>query len=422
MNRIVFFLLYWFAFSLHAKPVEIVMWHSLAGYLGDEVQKIVADFNGEQKNYRIKLVYKGEYSEAITSFAAAFRAKRPPAIVQIFEVGTTMMLSPAGIIKPVEELMQEQGAKLEKGDFLPAVRSFYSLNDRLMAMPFNSSIPVIFYNADALKQLGYNSENFPQTWGEMEILARKAKQHGFACTYTTAYPAWIQIEAFSAIHGLPMIDPKRSVAVFNNEAVIKQLKRLKDWQRKGYFEYGGRNSDATILFTSGRCLLFSQSSGAYNGLAELVKFKVGMAQLPLDTSISAKRHNNVIGGAALWVVAGHRPEVYQGIAQFFSFLARPSIQKEWHQKTGYLPLGVSGNYAQIAPTTAHPALKLAQIDLAQSQANWTSPIGPQNLIRTINDEALEAIFAAMKSPQKAMDEAVSRANYSLLRFLRNIDS
>ncbi|STX46895.1 glycerol-3-phosphate-binding periplasmic protein precursor [Legionella hackeliae] len=82
----------------------------------------------------------------MTSFAAAFRAKQPPAIVQIFEVGTTTMLYPKGIIKPVDELMEEQGLSLPKDSFLPAIRSFYSENGKLMAMPFNTSIPVIYYN------------------------------------------------------------------------------------------------------------------------------------------------------------------------------------------------------------------------------------------------------------------------------------
>ena len=45
-------------------------------------------------------------------FAAAFRAHQPPAIVQVFEVGTAIMLSPEGVIKPVDLLMSEQGMAL----------------------------------------------------------------------------------------------------------------------------------------------------------------------------------------------------------------------------------------------------------------------------------------------------------------------
>ncbi|ASQ46488.1 extracellular solute-binding protein [Legionella clemsonensis] len=419
MKLFLFFISFFLAINLQAKPVEIVMWHSMAGHLGNEVRQLVGGFNKSQNEYLVKLVYKGEYTEAMTSFAAAFRAQQSPAIVQIFEVGTTTMLFPKGVIKPVDEIMKEQGLNLPKESFLPAVRSFYSEHDQLMAMPFNTSVPVIFYNADALAKAGYTQETFPRTWQEMEILAADLRKTGFTCVYTTAYPAWIQIEAFSAIHGLPMTNSKLSAATYNNEAIVRHLTRLKDWQMKRYFEYGGRASDATILFTSGRCPLFSQSSGSYNSLSALVNFKLGVAALPLDTEASATRHNNIAGGAALWAVAGQTPTTYRGIAKFFAYLAQPAIQQQWHHHTGYLPLGLTGIYDSLVRENKHPVVNLARSELARQHVSTKLYVGPQNLIRAINDEALEAIFSGMLMPKAAIDHAVSRANYTLMRFNRN---
>lgn len=417
-----FFILF-FAFfigSLQAKPVEIIMWYSLAGQTGEELKQLVDNFNQGQSNFAVKLLYKGEYSEALTSFAAAFRAKQPPAIVQIFEVGTAIMLHPKGIIKPVEELMREQGLSLPKESFLPALRAFYSRGNQLFAMPFNTSIPVIFYNADLLEQLGYSENSFPRSWEEMELLAAKLKKAGSSCVYTTAYPSWILLESFSAIHGLALTQNQPLRAVYNNDGIINHLKRLKRWQKQHYFEYGGRESDATVLFTSGRCALFSQSSGSYNSLAELVKFRLGVALVPLDSNLAKIRYNNIAGGAALWAVSGQKQEVYQGIAQFFSYIAKPEVQKRWHKRTGYLPLGIDGIYSSLIEKNTHPILSLAQIDLASSQVSKPQLyLGPQNQIRTINDEALEAIFAGLKKPKLAIDDAVKQANNSLFKFTRN---
>lgn len=417
MRLFILILLQFFCSYLAAGPVEIVFWHSLAGHAGEELGQLVTHFNQSQRDYAIRLIYKGEYTESLTSFAAAFRAKQPPAIIQIFEVGTATMLHPKGIIKPVDELMQEQGLSLPKASFLPALRAFYSQADQLFAMPFNTSIPVIYYNAEALEKLGYGEDSFPRTWDEMEILASKLKRAGFPCVYTSAYPSWIQIEAFSAIHGLAMIEAKPPHASYNNEAIIHHLERLQRWQKQHYFEYGGRASDATALFTSSRCPLFSESSGSYNSLAQLVRFRLGVALLPLDREISKIRYSNVTGGAALWAVAGHKPAIYAGIAQFFSYLAEPKVQQRWHQHTGYLPLGMNGIYAM---KNKHPVLRLAQADLASQHGEPARlHIGPQNQIRQINDEALEAVFAGIKTPKQAMDEATKRANYTVLRFIRN---
>ena len=405
--------------SSQAKPVEIVLWHSLAGYSGSQIQLLANTFNHSQVDYVIKPIYKGDYIESLTSFAAAFQAHQPPSIVQVFEVGTATMLAPKGIIKPVDELIKEQGVTLPEDSFFPGIRAYYSEHGQLMAMPLSISVPVLFYNVEALNKVGYSAESFPRTWDEFETLAAKLSQAGFSCVYTSAYPAWILIESFSARHGLPMTDAITKRAIYNNKQVINHLVRLRRWQGLHYFEYGGRSDDATILFTSGRCPLLSQSSGGYNSLSELVPFSVGMAAIPQDTSASARRFNNVAGGAALWAVAGQTPLVYRGIAQFFSYLAQPDIQQHWHENTGYLPLGTDGIYKQLANKSQHPSLLLARLEFGNPEVMPASRLAAQNQIRAINDEALETIFAGIKSPQQAMDEAVIRANYALRRFARN---
>lgn len=421
MNKlIVFFFLLLCALSVHAKRIELVLWHAMAGHLGDEVSALAHDFNQSQSEYFVKPVYKGNYIETLTSFAAAFRAQQPPAMVQIFEVGTAIMSSPKGVIKPVDELMQEQGLHLPKEDFIPSIREFYSKDGLLMALPFNLSTPTLYYNVDMLAKVGYTSANFPRTWEEMEVLAQKAKKAGYQCTYTTAYPGWVLFESFLAIHGLPLTQGVPRQAAFDTPQLVRHFTRLKRWHAQHYFRYAGRVDDATVLFTSGICPLFSQSSGAYNSLAALVPFRLGVASMPLDTQISKMRHANVAGGAALWAVAGQTKEQYKGIAQFFVFIAQPKTQQRWHEHTGYLPLGLQGCYADILKTSQHPNLLLAQTDL---KTNWhDKPLryeGPQNQIRNINDEQLEAMFAGLISPANALHEASARTNHVLLRFARN---
>jgi sn-glycerol 3-phosphate transport system substrate-binding protein len=407
--------------SLQAQPVEIVFWHSMAGSLGDALQTLAQDFNHRQKDYVIQPIYKGGYVESLTSFAAAFRAHQAPSLIQVFEVGTATMLSPKGIIKPLDELMREQGLSLPERSFFSSVRYDYSEKGHLMAMPLNISVPVMFYNVHALAKIGYSEKTFPRTWDEFEVMAKKLKHAGYACAYTTAYPAWILIESFSATHGLPMIDASRKSLMFNHPKVIAHLERLRRWQRLHYFEYGGRADDATVLFTSGRCPLMSQSSGGYNSLSELLPFPVGIAALPLSTEVSMHRFHNIAGGAAIWSVAGQTDVQYQGIARFFMYLSEAQVQKKWHENTGYLPLGVEGIYQSLAKQSQHPSLRLAMEEfIGTSVTEGEHPhIGAQNHIRAINDEALEIIFAGIKPPKEAMDDAVARANHALLRFSRN---
>ncbi|WP_133129335.1 extracellular solute-binding protein [Legionella yabuuchiae] len=403
--------------SVFAKSTELVFWHSLAGDLGAEVARLADAFNRSQTEFTVKPIYKGDYNECLSSLAAAFRAKQAPPLVQVFEIGTPTMLAPMGIIKPVDTIMRDNGLSLPEDSFFPVVRAYYSINGRLKAMPFNISIPVMFYNADALAKVGYNRSNFPKTWDEFETLAAKLRHLGYPCVYTSANPAWIFIESFSALHGLPLINRSPTNALYNNDEIIHFLERLKRWQNKHYFEYGGRTDDSSVLFTSGRCPVYSQSSGAYSSLAKLVSFQVGMAMMPLDNEISTNRYPNVSGGAALWVIEGHSSLVYKGVARFLEFLSLPEVQLQWHQNTGYLPIGITGIYEPLQEKMNLVTLQLAQQELINRGGAIEARM--QNQLRVINDEALEAIFSGIKTPRQAMDNAVARANHALLRFSRN---
>lgn len=414
IGRIFFLIFFLFlsASSWSAK-IEIVFWHSMSGALGTALIQLLDGFNNSQSEYVIKPVYKGDYQESLVSFAASFRAKQPPALVQIFEVGKPSMLYPKGIITPVDTLLKAQHLELPTADFLMAVREYYSENGHLMAMPFNISLPVIFYNADALAKLGIHAQNFPKTWDDLENLARKLRAMGYPCAYTSAYPPWIFIESYAAIHGLSLVSGHQ--AVYNHPAIIRHIERLKRWQQTHYFEYGGRTSDAGMLFTSGRCAMFSQSSGSFRGLSAQAGFRVGVAAMPWDPQVSAIRYPNLPGGAAIWVVSGQSKAVEKGIGQFFKYLTNAKTQAHWLELTGYLPIGIEGSYQSIYTKAPNFLLQLAMQDLDGNKANSSQSLIMYNQIRSMNEEALESVFADMMAPAQALNEVVERANHWLLR-------
>jgi len=386
-----------------AARVTIIFWHTMAGELGVVLNQEVQAFNASQKKYEVKAFYKGDYIESLTSFSAAVQAKKPPDLIQVFEVGKGIMLQPKGIIFPAAALK----AQLPVAQFFPALRAFYSVNDELMAMPFNVSVPVMFYNADALKAVGYDAAHFPKTWQALEKLAGVLHEKGFVCAYTSANPAWVLVDSFMALNGV------------SHEALLPHLERLRRWQQAGYFEYGGRVDNATVLFTSQHCALFSQSSGAFTTLMKMAPFKMGVAPMPIDTQWTKTRHANVVGGGALWAVANRSPAVYRGIARFYEFLALPSVQMRWHIKTGYLPLGLSGEYAAIATSSEQPILDIAKIDLALTQPEPSAELLPLNQLRTLDDQALEAVFSGLQTPAVALKELDMRRARVMRRFKEN---
>ncbi len=80
----------------------------MSGELGRQLDKLAADFNASQSEYRIVPSYKGNYTETVTAAIFAFRSRSQPTIVQVSEIATATMMAAKGAIYPVFELMRDE--------------------------------------------------------------------------------------------------------------------------------------------------------------------------------------------------------------------------------------------------------------------------------------------------------------------------
>ncbi|MFC6689303.1 sn-glycerol-3-phosphate ABC transporter substrate-binding protein UgpB [Jhaorihella thermophila] len=408
--------------------VEIQWWHAMGGANGERVDKIAADFNATQSDYKVVPVYKGNYTETMTAAIAAFRAKQQPALVQVFEVGTASMMAAKGAVYPVEQLMADAGESFDKSDYLPAVISYYQTSDgHLLSMPFNSSTPVLWYNKDALDAAG---AKVPTTWNEVKEAAQKLVDNGMKCGFSFGWQSWVMIENYSAWHNLPIGTKENGFAgldtelVFNNDAVVNRLQAVADMQDGNLFVYGGRRGDSLPMFTNGECGMWMNSSAYYGSIKSQAKFNFGQTMLPLDTDVADKPQNSIIGGATLWVLAGKSDEEYKGVAKFLKYLSTPEVQAWWHQETGYVPittaayeLSKSQGFYEKNPGT-DTAIK--QLSLNEPTPNSRGlRFGNFVQIRDIINEEMEALWAGQKTARQAMDDAVARGNALLRKFERS---
>ena len=413
---------------------EVEWWHAMGGGLGKKVDEIAADFNASQDDYVVKPVFKGNYSETMTSAIAAFRAGKGPDIVQIFEVGTATMMSAKGAIVPVHQLMADfapqEGTAFDPNAYLSAVTGYYTDTDgKMLSMPFNSSTPVTYYNKDVLAKAGVDS--LPQTWQEMGAALKKVVDSGAAsCGLTTTWPSWVMLENFSARNDVPFASQANGFAgtdtrlEFNTTAVVDHIQRLDDWQADKRFVFGGRFDDAAPKFYSGECEMMMGSSASYAGVKESAKgFEFGVAPLPYDSDVIETPQNSIIGGASLWVLSGHSDEEYQGVAKFFQYLSKPEVQADWHQFTGYLPITTAaakltreqGFYAE------NPGTDVAITQMTSATPTENSKglrLGNMVQIRDVINEELEKIFSGKESVQDGLDNAVKRGDSLLEKFER----
>ena len=74
-------------------------------------QALIDQFNQGQPDYKVKLVFKGGYSETVMSAIFAVRTRAHPAIVQVNEIGTATMMAAGGAIYPVYQLMKDKASR-----------------------------------------------------------------------------------------------------------------------------------------------------------------------------------------------------------------------------------------------------------------------------------------------------------------------
>ncbi|MCP3393149.1 sn-glycerol-3-phosphate ABC transporter substrate-binding protein UgpB [Bradyrhizobium sp. CCGB12] len=409
---------------------EIAWWHAMSGELGRQLDKLAADFNASQSDYRIVPAYKGNYTETVTAAIFAFRSRSQPAIVQVNEVATATMTAAKGAIYPVFSLMRDQGEPFSLGDYLPAVSGYYTdAAGNLLSFPFNSSTPILYYNKTMFRDAGLDPETPPKTWPELGAAAKRLRERGAACGFTTSWPSWIHVENFSAFHNLPLATRANGFAgldaelTINNPSLVHHIAALREWQKTKLFDYSGRGQSAEPRFQKGECGIFIGSSATRADIKANSKFEIGYGIMPYWPDVKGAPQNSIIGGATLWVLRDRPREEYKGVARFFAYLSQPGVQAAWHQNTGYLPI----TRAAFELTRAQgfyernpgSAISFEEITLNPPTENSKGiRLGSFVLIRGAIEDELEQAFSGQKSAQDALDSAVERGNKLLRQFER----
>ena len=209
--------------------------------------------------------------------------------------------------------------------------------------------------------------------------------------------------------------------VFNSPLQVKHVQTLGDWAKEGKFIYKGRRNEGGADFRAGTCALFTESSAGYAGISSEAKFDFEVRPLPYWEGVEGAPQNTIIGGASLWVMAGHESEEYKGVAEFLNFLSSPEIQAKWHQDTGYLPITAAAGELtkEQGFYEANPGTDIAVMQMTAKEPTANSKgvrLGSFDQIRGIIDEELEAVWSGDKTAKVALDNAVKRGNVLLRRF------
>ena len=422
------------SFSAAAEEVTIDFWHAMGGHNLEVVNTLVEEFNSSQDQVEVKAQYTGSYNDTLTKTQSAVQTGTAPHIIQIYEIGTQMMLD-SGIIMPIEDLGKEVAGdnSFDWDKFLVPVSNYYTIDGKLNSMPFNSSTPILYYDRDAFEEAGLDPNRPPQTFAELKEYARKltiknddgtVERYGF----TQGIVGWF-VEQMVANQDATLVNndngrsARATASNLNEEAAVRFVKLWKEMVDEGIMLNPGRGWDgANQAFSSGRAAMLIESTSSVAGFtenAEAAGFELGTGFLPRPAA--ANRGGVIIGGASLWTIADHPEEELKATWEFLKWLSEEEQQVYWFENTGYFPVTKAAVEREMNNKffAENPNYLTAFLQLLLSKKAVSTQgalIGTFPEVRQIVEESVEKTLEGNMTPQAAMDEAAERVNKSLKEY------
>ena len=411
-----------------AEKIKFEYWYGLTGDLGEVVLETCNRFNASQDQYEAVCVGQDGYDKAVQNTIAAFRAGKHPTLLQSFDAGTAdLMLS--GEFYPVHQMMADQGITIDWANYFPGIANYYSdSKGNFVSMPFNSSTPVYYYNADQFAKAGITEA--PLTWEGMEAAFTALKASGVACPYAYEPSVWIDMEQFSMAHNVPVASNDNGYAgtdtelLFNTTLHAQHMENIQRWIGEGLAQVRTQASGKTARdsFVEGECSVFFSSIADHNTIHKLKPAHAWDVQM-IPVYEGTERHNTVVGGASLWALSGKTPDEYKAAAAYLQFLATPESEEFFVSNTGYIPVTKGGYDALLAKGFYNDA-PYKNRDIALKSLTFTEPnnltrgirLGGMIQIRAEWLAEVQAALAGQKTMKEALDTAASRGNEVLARF------
>lgn len=398
----------------------ITFWHSMGGVNGEALDYLVNKFNQENdKGITVEAQFQGEYDDAINKLKSAQIGNMGADLVQIYDIGTRFMID-SGWVVPMQELIDADGWDVSQIE--PNIAAYYSVDNKLYSMPFNSSTPILYYNKDMFEKAGITE--VPDSLGAIgEIADDLMTKGGAGEPISLGIYGWF-FEQFTCKQGLDYVDngngrtAAATAVVFDeNGAAVNTLTAWKELYDKGYAPNVGRGGDSGLAdFSSGKAAMTLGSTASLKQILEDVngKFEVGTAYFP---KVNDSDEGGVsIGGASLWALNNEDEAKKAATWEFVKFLVSPESQAYWNAQTGYFPVTTA---AHDEPVFKDNLAQYPQFGTAIDQLHDSTPQSAGALLsvfpeaRQIVETEIENMFNQNRSPEDTAAVMAEQINKSI---------
>lgn len=403
--------------NVDTNGTTITFWHSMGGVNGEAMDYLVNKFNEENEDgITVEAVYQGEYDDTINKLKSAQIGNMGADLVQIYDLGTRFMID-SGWVVPMQDLIDAAG--FDTSDLEPNVLAYYTVDNKLYSMPFNSSTPILYYNKDMFEKAGI--EEIPTSLeGILNISDQLMSQGGAGEAISIGIYGWF-VEQWLCKQGLNFADKgngrEAAATAVEFDSNGGMLNILNEWNK--LYEAGAApnvGSDGGVDFTAGKAAMTLGSTASLKQYLEDVNgsFEIGTAYYP---SVTDGDEGGVsIGGASLWALNNEDEVKEAAVWKFVEFLVSPESQAYWNSQTGYFPVNTK---AQDEDVFKENIAKYPQFQTALDQLHDSAPQYAGALLsvfpeaRQIVQQQIENMLNGQATPEEAAAEMASQINSSI---------
>ena len=382
--------------TLTQAQTVITYWHSQDA-TEDLIQSFADEFNASQDQYEVVPEYAGNYQESWIKLAAALGTPKAPAIFDA-EITVFPRLVEEGGAADLSDLTATLAEDLV-AEIFPALWDYGEFDGVRYGLPWNMSMPTLFYNASVFEKLGVEP---PTTWEAFEEAADRLTTRNTRGYIDVAAP--ITFETLVASRGGSLITEDGQPNFDSPEAVdaLSMLQRMA--KARNSIPRGATELDQALVdFARTKAMMAIASEALFpQGERFSVAFDIAAAPIPSGGSQVVP-----LTGAQFTVLAGASAEQQQGAFAFWQYLMQPEMQVRWVQESYFLPVrrSVVDLLEDWYAESPNRGVALSQLEYAVNRPR----VGAYVVWQSYLAEALERATKGRGDPAEVLQEAQRRA-------------
>ena len=319
----------------------VEFWHYFGGDHERTLKTLVADFESSHPEIQVRPLYQGRPQELLQKLQNSFATSpaKNPALATVYESWTSDFVA-ADLMDAVEDHMAGPDglAEGEKEDIIKVFREANSYDGKLVTMPFNKSIYVLYLNLDRLASAGITTA--PKNLDEFrDAIIKLTDTSGAKKTYGIGLqPA---SEAFTTLYyasGGDFLDAEGK-PVFNTPDGQAIMSFWRDLQSPTKYLYvSPEYMDAPLGNQQIAMFIYSSASFPYVAKQVADRFKWGIAPIP---GIAGREPRYVMQGTNVGIFKNKSEAERKAAWKFLKFLTNTKNSVIWETSTGYMPIRYS---------------------------------------------------------------------------------